>query len=662
MTGRPETAGGRETEMSGLQFRFFGGFEILDGRGQAVAVKPRKARALLAYLALHAGEAQSRDKLGALLWADSAKTQARSSLRQALAKIRSAMPEDAVALLNVDNETVALAADGLCVDAVEFRRLIADGAPDALIEAVALYRGDLLEGFDARAPEFDDWLRAEAEGLRGQALSALSALLSCESAQAVGAQANHLVSRLLALDPLNETAHRALMRLYARQGRHAAAIEQYRLCQDHLRRQLDVAPEAETQALHREIVAQRTSPAAEAMPAPAVDAGKPSIAVLPFVNLGHDPAQDMVADGMTEDLIGLLSMVKPLFVIARNSTWSYRQRTTDVREIGRDLDVRYVLDGTVRAAGGRIRITAQLIDSGTAQQIWAERYDRELSDIFDLQDEVAQGIVGALQPHLLLAEAAFADRKRPADLDAWGCIAKATTKLRDYSRAAIDAAEPLARQAIEIDPDFAAAHGILGNILAWRSYNGFADDIFGCAKTALAHIDRALALDRSDPMVLNAAGTSCVLLGRFLQARPLLQRAYELNPNAAMTCTSLGWVLAITGRAEDGLALVERAMRLSPKDPNAYLFHADRASCLYFAERFDAAIDAAEMALRLHSDYSAPRLILVATLVRLDRLAEARREAEKLRTVAPTAMENVFRARTDGTVWPFLTEAIRVAS
>lgn len=387
---------------------------------------------------------------------------------------------------------------------------------------------------------------------------------------------------------------------------------------------------------------------------------KPSIAVLPFHNMSGDPQQEFFADGMCEDIITQLSHVSSLFVIARNSTFAYKGKSPDVRVVARDLGVRYVLEGSVRRAGNRIRVTAQFIDAQTGAHLWAERYDRELEDIFAVQDEVAQGIVGALQSRLLLAEARFASRKRPEAVDAWGHVVQARVKLLAYRHEDVDRAEPFARRAIDIDPDYGEAHSVLGHILAWRSYNRWTPDWYQAAKESVLHCERALALAPSDAVVLTDIGFATWFLGRFNKSVPVLERAASLNSNAAMTCALLGNALSIVGRFEEGIGHIQRAFRLSPKDPLEFMFNAFLASAEFYAGRFDAAKQAADRALQMSPDLIIALLIRAAACVRLNQRDEARALLARVEKLGPSwAVDNLFRPRTDGTLWARYTDALR---
>ena len=292
---------------------------------------------------------------------------------------------------------------------------------------------------------------------------------------------------------------------------------------------------------------------------------KPSIAVLPFANMSGEPEQEFFADGISEDTTTALSKVRWFFVIARNSAFTYKGRAVDVKQVGRELGVRYVLEGSVRKSGNRIRITAQLIDATTGNHIWAERYDRELADIFAVQDAITERVVGAIEPELYAAEHFRSQRKPPDSLDAWECLIRALSYVGQATRGGNTEAETLCRRAIAIAPGYGQAHSLLAWLLVRRSlWTGGVDTVLS---EATAEAWTALGLDERDPWAHMTHGQVLLRMRRHQEAERALRRALELNPNFALAHAFLGLPLAHQGAHEEAVKSAEHALRLSPSDP-----------------------------------------------------------------------------------------------
>ena len=268
--------------------------------------------------------------------------------------------------------------------------------------------------------------------------------------------------------------------------------------------------------------------------------GRPSIAVLPFTNMSGDLEQEYFADGMVEDIITALSRIPSFFVIAGNSTFSYKGTSPDMRQVGRELGVRYVLEGSVRKAGNRLRIAAQLIDAATGNHLWAERYDCEAIDIFTVQDEITANVVGSLEPQILLAEGGLTKRQKPTDLDAWGYVTRAYAHLIGGSRKEMQTALDLLERAIECDPQYARAHANLASLQVRMTYRGWLADRDQAFEAAAASARRAVELDPNDPWSHFANGQVASLTQQHDEALASLARAVELNPNFALAHSRLG--------------------------------------------------------------------------------------------------------------------------
>lgn len=294
---------------------------------------------------------------------------------------------------------------------------------------------------------------------------------------------------------------------------------------------------------------------------------KPSIAVLPFDNMSLDPEQEHFADGVVESLTAALSRIRAFFVIARNSAFAYKGRAMNVREIGRELGVAYVLEGSVQRMGSRVRITAQLIETAGGSHLWADKYDGSLDDIFDLQDRITENVAGALQPSIRLAEIERARRKRPQDMGAYDYAMRAMRHAWVLEKDAAAEALKLLDKALEIDPDYPLALGLAAWCWAQHSVYNWADDMAAARAQALKLADRAANLSADDPLILAVMGAVHTFARNYGVARVMLERAITLDPNAAWALSRLGWLDVYADRPDEAKANFEKALRLSPLDP-----------------------------------------------------------------------------------------------
>ena len=332
-------------------------------------------------------------------------------------------------------------------------------------------------------------------------------------------------------------------------------------------------------------------PAQQVQAAPLSPPDKPSIAVLPFDNMSGDPDQEYFADGVVEALTAALSRIRSFFVIARNSAYTYKGRALDVCAVGRELGVAYVLEGSVQRAGGRVRITVQLIETEGGTHIWAERYDGSMDDIFDLQDRITEQVAGALQPSIRLAEIERIRRKRPQDLGAYDYTMRAFrhgwTLEKDEASKALD----LLAKALEVDPDYPLALALAAWCHAQRSVYSWVEDIEATMAKAMAHAERAADLSADDPLILTVLGTVHTFARNFGAARVLLERAVALDSNSAWAWSRLGWLATYADRPDEAQAHFAKALRLSPIDPMNFNNYAGLASAYQVAGDDNAAAD-----------------------------------------------------------------------
>jgi len=326
---------------------------------------------------------------------------------------------------------------------------------------------------------------------------------------------------------------------------------------------------------------------------------KPSIAVLPFQNMSGDPEQEYFADGIADEILIALSRFRELFVIARTSSFTYKGKAVDVRQIGRELGVRYVLEGSVRKAGGRVRITGQLIDATSGAQVWSDRIEGEHGDIFDLQDRAASAVVNAIAPKVEQAEIARAVAKATDSLDAYDLFMRATACIYRWGRSDLEEAEVLLNRSIELDPKFAAAYIGATWCLAWRLVNFWTDDLATDAARCGVLARQAVDLAPDDANVLSIAGYSLAQVGgKFEEGIALINRAVSLNPNLARAWFVSAVVHIFIGKPETAIEHNERAMRLSPRDIVLHLMMHTMARACFYCGRLEEAIAWSTRAMR----------------------------------------------------------------
>ena len=397
---------------------------------------------------------------------------------------------------------------------------------------------------------------------------------------------------------------------------------------------------------------EETGPETDATKSPAPAAipivDKPSIAVLPFANFSPDPDQQYFADGVVEDVITALSHIPRLFVIARNSTFTYRDKAIDVRQIGRELGVRYILEGSVRRAGKRLRISGQLVDAATGAHLWAERYDGVVDDVFDLQDRITASVVGAIAPRLFAAELERTRTKRPENLGAYDCYLRATAALGKMTLAGNEEALAFVDRALRIEPTYAVAAGLGAWAYSLRAAQNWSGDHAADRKRGLEFGRAAIANGPDDPEALAMGGYAIAFLGdEFEDGLNLLERSIELNPNSAMALSHSGWVKCYLGRAHDAIADFQKSVQLSPREITLFRMHAGLALANLLLEDFGEAVRWGRQAVKSNPNYTPAYRPLVAALAHLGRNEEARNVARQLRDLVPdfttATEERLFR-------------------
>lgn len=654
-----------------LTIELLGTARLIGDGGREVVVTSRKAFGLIAYLVAHPDMPHKREKLVSLLWGDRFDQQARQSLRQSLYALRRILVGYGVDALEITGDAVGLRADLVDCDLWRFRALAESGEEADLREAARLYRGEFMSGFSVQADGFEQWLSLEREQLKDSAYSVFHRLAKALKARASHEEALEAARRLVEFDPLRERTHRLIMRIHAEKGDRAAALKHYHRCAETLRRELDVEPDIPTLRLYEEIKAhalpgtsiavpgedEETVPSASGAPSSGVDPAhpgrehgffspqRPAVAVLPFDDLGGDERQGYFARAITSDITLALSYWRWFPVIGQQSAGRFRASGSGIAEAAQDLDARYVVTGTVRRGGDRVRITVQLIDAITGHHLWASRYDSALEELFSVQDEITERIVTAVEPELLRAEHERAFRKRPADLTAWDYVMRA-----DWAKAKLTAertaeAIELLKMAIGIDPHLSLAWSHLSQCHWANGIFGWAED----AARAFAESDeaarQALALDEADWLAHTMLGL-CDMWNRhdYDLSIERLRRAVELNPSASLAHHAVGCSLEFSGLPEEAIRHFRTVMRLDPHYANNPSLLADFALCYLQLEQFEDALTYARKAIAMRPDYARGYPRLAAALGHLGRRDEASTVLGQLRRLQPGFCEALVRS------------------
>ena len=625
--------------MPDISLSTLGELRISSADGE-LALPTRKARALLVYLALSPGGSHTREHLAGMLWGRSAEPQARASLRQTLSSLRKALA-DFGDLLSGDAERVVLDVECIDLDLRRFEALAGGDDPADLALAAQIYRGDFLEGFGLPDEAFEEWLGFQRRHYRELATRVLTRLTDYHASRGEADVGLAHAQRLLAFDPLQERVHQRLMELYDRLGRREHALRQFRECKALLESELQVVPSADLSALYESIKAGATSRAADTTAdSRSAEAsgqerrsGKPAIAVLPFDNLSGDPAQQFLADAITEDLVSNLAHDLWFDVIARTSTLQFRDDKSGIGDIAERLGVRYLVDGSLRRADDRVRISVVLIDARDARQIWSRQYDQVVSDLFEMQEQIAISIAAAVIPELGVAEQRSAMRQHPASLDAWSCCHRAFAHLYTFELDELRLAQELFARASELDPDY--SQPLAGLAYSQMMYVWYDSSKKSLLDDALRNARRAVRLDNRDSFAYFALGRVLSMQLRYDEAIMELETAIDLNPSFGRAYFGLASVMVYAARFADALEPIDTAIRLSPADPHLWTFYNIKSRALGGLGRLEEAAYWARQALRQPSATFWSDLALITALGHLGRMEEAREAIRGLQRKRP---------------------------
>jgi TolB-like protein/two-component SAPR family response regulator len=633
----------------------FGRFEAAGPNGP-IELNSKKLAALLAYLARTAPASHTRAELMTLLWGSHFEAQARQNLRQALTRLRRVLGDDA---LISSGENVSLRTDAVATDASRFEALLSDGSRDALNTAVGIYRDRLLTDVTIEEEAWSEWLAVQRQRFESLALDAMVRLGEIELHSGNQARALEAGSRAVAINNLREDAHRLVMRALVADGRRAHALKHYEELCTLLKRDLAVQPDPSTKALANELrgsdvaraesgLALRSSSGVDAAPE-TVELSlpdRPSIAVLPFANMSGDPEQEYFADGMVDDILMALSRVHWLFVIARQSSFIYKVRVADVQQIGRELGVRYVVEGSVRKSGTRVRIVAQLIETETGAHIWADRFEGDLRDIFALQDEITERIVSAVELSVQAAEIKRARTKPTDSLTAYDLYLRALPAWFGQTEVDYRRTQALLGRALEADPEYAEVLGTLTDSVTTGTLQGFQESWTSGVEEAWRLAGRALAAGPDNSTCLaSAAATYGILSNRFEEAYELANRALMVHPNSLFVRNKAAAVYIVCGEIDNAIAQCEAACRMNPLDSKkaATATLSALSAAHYLARRYEESIRAGRRALAFTPTTNTARKFVAISLAQLGRTDEARAEIAILLKYQPDASLALFR-------------------
>jgi TolB-like protein/cytochrome c-type biogenesis protein CcmH/NrfG len=368
----------------------------------------------------------------------------------------------------------------------------------------------------------------------------------------------------------------------------------------------------------------------QALPLP----DRPAIAVLPFTNMTDDPAQEYFSDGISEDIITALSKFRWFFVIARNSSFIYKGKAVHMKQVAEELGVGYVVEGSVRKIGDRVRITAQLNDAATGSHIWAERYDRKLADVFAVQDEITEAIVAAIEPQLFAAEHFRARRKPPDSMDAWDLVMRALSHFWRVTRQDNLVAQALLEKAIAIDPNYGQALGVLATSYMFTAHMGWRE-VDSARELAERSAKAAIRSDSEDPWAHSALGYACIFVNRFDDSLAELELSLRLNPNFALAQGMYGLSLCYSGRWEEGDLAARRALRLSPRDPFSGVYYGIAAYAQFLGRNYHEAMRLSREAVRQRDDFVGAHRVLTAAAGMTGQSDIAKSSIQELRRAQP---------------------------
>jgi TolB-like protein/Tfp pilus assembly protein PilF len=627
-----------------LKVKLLGSFECLWGEDEVVEVQSKKARGVLAYLALARGKSVLREQLAGVFWPSSAEQQARQSLRQCLSSLRKLFDDSEHDLILSEGGQVGLNPERVEVDVDCILTALATDEEHQNLRGAGCAQGQFLQDHVFGEASIDDWVRDERVRLQAACRRLLFRRVEELEKKGEDEQALENYWRLLALDPPCEEAHRGLMETYARLGQRSSALAQYQACEDALARHMDARPSEATRAFFEKL--RQSDEDFEARQTPTLPLpDKPAIAVLAFDNLSADPGNEYLCDGISEDITTFLSQFSSLYVISRRTAFTFKGSGLPISEIGRQLGVHYVLEGSVRLAGNRIRVAAQLIEAEQGGHVWSNRYEGTMDDIFAFQDDISQRIVATTAGRIEAKALDRARRKASSDLDAYDCVLRGKHHHHRCTPEDSEIAVEMFQKALERKPDYPLAQGWLTCAMGraagfgksrakWMNSNSYGDFMNAELKTVQA----AEAVDDEESECLRLIGEVHLFNRDYEKAEGYFRRAHAFNPNDDRILSQLSAFWTYCNEAEDAVRYARLAIRLNPYHPGFYSFNLGRA--LMLLERYDEAIVELESATPVRNHY---RVFLAASYAALGRDEDAARVRVEILAVEPEFTLEFFK-------------------
>ncbi len=586
-----------------LSLKLFGRFEVLEPDG--LALPTRKAEALLAYLALPAGRARARGELTDLLWGSRDERHARHSLNQALSSLRKQLNPLFPELICADSNGLTLSPDLVTSDVARLDALLLEATLEALTEAAELWKGDLLSGMELREEAFEAWRGEERQRLKFSMMEGFHGLLDRQIEAVERSAASQTARSILRLDPLDESAHRKLMQIYASSGQRNAALKQFRECSELLRRELDVAPDNETRTLHQQILRNESPTAVHAVvpeAAPQIALGEaqptsswtpvarsrpPAVSVRRFTYIGSDPLDQAVAESIGIDLLTDLTRDRSLAIVS------------DQSQAAGQGEAVYVVEGSLRRMGEAVAITAHLLDIGGGSYLWTERWVQPLAELLQGTGRTVDRLAAVLKREVETAEARKAIDSPPEALGAWSYYHLGLRELYRFTLPSLMTARSHFQRAIALDKDLAAAYARLAYVYVQLYWYGPPAGRQGFVDEGLAAAQQAVGLDPKEAHGHFALGRLYAIQQAFDQAVPEFEIALTLDPSLAQASFGLGQALSAAGLPKDAMSFLDQAIELDPQDPHLWTFYHDRAEALFAQGDVDAATKNSKAAVRL---------------------------------------------------------------